>query len=273
MTGAMGPPQGEPAAASEESLLRGARAGERPAVERLYAGHVASARRLATILVGPAGADALVADSFARAFGQVRAGRGPSTSFRPLLLTTMRDLHRAAGGAVVPPTAEEPGPELDSAGATAALADLPGSWQQVLWHADVEGGGPEEVAELLGTTPAAVSAVVPKARERLQGAYLDRYGATAPAPANESCQWTRKRLGRFVRDDLSNRSSAKVAEHLAGCTRCTAARTEMEGAQKQLAGSLVPVVLVGAMGLVDAAVETAPAGSPQGPPSRPEDGR
>ena len=271
MTGAWGPPQGEPAAVSEDSLLRGARAGERAAVESLYAAHVASARRLATILVGTAGADALVADSFARAFGQVRAGRGPSTSFRPLLLTTMRDLHRAAGGAVVPPTAEEPGPELDSAGAAAALADLPGSWQQILWHADVEGGGPEEVAELLGTTPAAVSKVVPQARERLQGAYLDRYGATASV--DEACQWTRKRLGRFVRDDLGNRSSAKVAEHLVGCTRCTAARTEMEGAQKQLAGSLVPVVLVGAMGLVDAAVETAPAGAPQGPPTRQEDGR
>jgi len=53
MTGAWGPPQGEPAAASEEALLRGARAGQRAAVERLYAGHVASARRLATILAGP----------------------------------------------------------------------------------------------------------------------------------------------------------------------------------------------------------------------------
>ena len=105
MTGAWGPPHGEPVAASEEALLRGARAGERAAVERLYAGHVASARRLATILAGPAGADALVAESFARAFGQVRAGRGPSTSFRPLLLTTMRDLHRATGGSYVRPTA------------------------------------------------------------------------------------------------------------------------------------------------------------------------
>ena len=267
MTGAWGPPQGEPAVASEESLLRGARTGERAAVESLYAGHVASARRLATILGGPAGADALVAESFARAFGQVRAGRGPTTSFRPLLFTTMRDLHRAAGGAVMPPDDNEPGPELDAAGASAALADLPGNWQQILWHADVEGGGPEEVAELLGTTPAAVSAVVPQARERLQGAYLDRYGAAAPV--DETCQFTRKRLGRFVRDDLGRRSTAKVAEHLAGCTPCTAARTEMESAQKQLAGSLVPVVLVGAMGLVDAATDAAP----QAPATTPKDGR
>ena len=110
MTGAWGPPQGEPAAASEEALLRGARAGQRAAVERLYAGHVASARRLATILAGPAGADALVAESFARAFGQVRAGRGPSTSFGPLLLTTLRDLHRSSGGTYVRPTVASSGP-------------------------------------------------------------------------------------------------------------------------------------------------------------------
>jgi DNA-directed RNA polymerase specialized sigma24 family protein len=272
MTGAWGPPEGEPATASEESLLRGARAGERAAVERLYARHVASARRLATILAGPAAADDLVADSFARAFGQVRAGRGPSTSFRPLLLTTMRDLHRAAEGAVVPPSDPDPGPELDAAGATAALADLPGSWQQVLWHADVEGQSPEEIATLLGTTPAAVSSALDRGHDQLQGAYLDHHEPTAP-PVHEVCKYTRERLGRYVRGDLGRRSSAKVADHLVGCTPCSAARTEMEGAHKQLAGSLVPVVLVGAMGMVDTAAEAAPAAAAQGSPTRPKDGR
>ncbi|HET9422011.1 MAG TPA: sigma-70 family RNA polymerase sigma factor, partial [Nocardioides sp.] len=242
--------------------MRGARAGERAAVERLYAGHVASARRLATILAGPAGADALVAESFARAFGQVRAGRGPSMSFRPLLLTTMRDLHRSAGGTYVRPTEPASGPELDAVGATAALADLPGNWQQVLWHTDVESRSAEEVAELLGVTPASVTSTVDRARDRLQGAYLDHHGAAASV--NEHCQWTRKRLGRHVRGDLGRRPSAKVAEHLNGCSACKAARTEVEGAQQQLADSLVPVVLVGAMGLVEAAVAAAPAPVPAG---------
>jgi DNA-directed RNA polymerase specialized sigma24 family protein len=276
MTGAWGPPQGEPAAASEEALLRGARAGQRAAVERLYAGHVASARRLATILAGPAGADALVAESFARAFGQVRAGRGPSTSFGPLLLTTLRDLHRSSGGTYVRPTVAASGPELDEAGATAALADLPGNWQQILWHTDVEGRSPEEVAELFGTTSASVTSTVDQARHRLQGAYLDHHRTSAPL-GSESCEWTRQRLGRHVRGDLGRRPAAKVAEHLNGCSACKAACTEMEGAQKQLAGSLVPVVLVGAMGLVDAAVAAAPAPAPagvsQGSATPPKDGR
>jgi hypothetical protein len=68
-----------------------------------------------------------------------------------------------------------------------------------------------------------------------------------------------------------------VAEHLNGCSACKAARTEIEGAQKQLNDSLVPVVLVGAMGLVDAAVAAAPAPVParasQGSATPPKDGR
>ncbi len=276
MTGAWGPPQGEPAAASEEALLRGARAGERAAVERLYAGHIASARRLATILAGPPGADALVAESFARAFGQVRAGRGPSSRFGPLLLTTMRDLHRSSGGTYVRPKAATVGPELDEAGATAALADLPGNWQQILWHVDVEGRTPEEVAGLLGITAASVTSTVDQARHRLQGAYLDHHRTSAPL-GSESCEWTRKRLGRHVRGDLSRRSAAKVADHLNGCSACKAARTEIEGAQKQVTDSLVPIVLVGAMGGVSAgfaaAPAPAPAGASQGSAAPPKDGR
>jgi DNA-directed RNA polymerase specialized sigma24 family protein len=253
MTGVWGPPQ-EP---DEQALLTGARAGERAAVERLYALHLASARRLATILVGPAGADGLVAESFSRALGQLRAGLGPTTGFRAHLHTTMRNVYRARSGetSVVPYAQTVDG--LDAAGSTAALASLPGGMQQALWHADVEGRGPHEVAELLGTTPARATSLVGRARERLHDAYLDRHGASTTTD-DEKCQWTREHLGAYVRGDLGRRRSRKVADHLAGCSACTAAHAELTRLNPQLESKVSPIVLVGAMGAVDAAAEAAP---------------
>ena len=135
MTGAWGPPEGEPAAASEESLLRGARAGERTAVERLYAGHVDWARRVAALLAGPTGAESLVSESFARAFGRLRAEETPSDGFGPHLLDTMSGLYRSTNGGVAGP----PVAGVETPAATEALASLPRRMRRALWLVEVEG--------------------------------------------------------------------------------------------------------------------------------------
>ncbi|MDQ4053274.1 MAG: sigma-70 family RNA polymerase sigma factor [Actinomycetota bacterium] len=270
MTGAWGAGPLEPSAGpGDESLLAGARAGEPSAVEHLYAAHVASARRLATILAGPETADELVAEAFARVLAQLRAGRGPTTNFRAYLHTTIRNIHRDTfrGAREVPASdrpwlldvSESPIDELieglDANGATAALASLPGTWQQVLWHLEVEGRKPAEIAQLLSTTPAVVSSLAYRAREGLRRAFLDQYAG--PVPKDADCRWTRARLSQYVRDDLSARAATKVADHLADCAACATAHTEMAQLNTQIAAYLFPVVLVGGMHALDRASDAA----------------
>jgi RNA polymerase sigma factor (sigma-70 family) len=256
---------GPAGAPGEEALLRAARAGERAAVERLYADHLASARRLATILAGSADAEELVAEAFARVLGQLRAGAGPTSSFRAYLNTTIRNLHRDQFRR----NREEPASDrpwllddsessvddfvesLDANGATAALASLPGTWQQVLWHLEVEGRKPAEVAELLSTNAASVSSLAYRAREGLRRAYLDQYAG--PTPIDGNCRWTRARLSQYVRDDLSGRAATKVGTHLETCAACSAAHAGMAELNTKLAALLFPVVLVGAMKALDTA--------------------
>lgn len=275
MNGASGAaaPESE-GAPDEEILLDRVRAGDGAAFERLYAAHAAAARRLAVILAGADGAEELVSESFARILDQLRAGGGPTTNFRAYLHTTIRNRHRDVLRATrerpssdqpwLLDTAEPPADELvagiDSNGAVAALSSLPGQWQQVLWHLEVEGRKPAEIAELLTMTPAAVSSLAYRAREGLRRAYLDQH--FGPARGRADCRWTRARLSQYVRDDLSRRASAKVADHLDSCAACASTFAEMDELNKKLAAFLFPLVLVGGMHAIDvAALSGSAAGS------------
>lgn len=267
---------------SEESLLRGARTGEPDAVARLYADHLTSSRRLATILAGAEAADELVSEAYARVLGQLRAGGGPTTNFRAYLHTAIRNLHRdtfrrtrevpASDRPWLLDDTESPIDDLieglDANGATAALASLPGTWQQVLWHLEVEGRKPAEVADLLATTPAVVSSLVYRAREGLRRAYLDQYAG--PAPRDPHCRWTRARLSQYVRDDLSSRAATKVADHLAGCAACASSHAGMAQLNTQLAAYLFPVVLVGGIHALDTASEATAAVGASGAAGAPD---
>ena len=145
------------------ALLERARAGDSDAFGELYAREVDAARRLARILVGEQGAEELVSESFARVLTQLQAGRGPTDDFRAYLHVTIRNGFRDGLRAtkespssdqpwllddVLPPV-EELVEDLDREVAVSALATLPKSWQQVLWHLEVEGRKPAEVATIL----------------------------------------------------------------------------------------------------------------------------
>jgi hypothetical protein len=54
-----------------------------------------------------------------------------------------------------------------------AFASLPQRWRMVLWHTEMEGETPAQVAPLLGMTPNSVSALAYRARKRLRKTYLD----------------------------------------------------------------------------------------------------
>jgi len=269
-----------PTEPDENLLLRRAHDGDAAALEALYAQNLASARRLAVILAGPAAAEDLVADAFARVLAQIRAGRGPVDNFRGYLFATIRNRHRdlLRRSGREAPVSDEPwlleGPtesvedlvqELDEGAAVAALGSLPDRWQRVLWHLEVEGHQVPEVATMLSMSPAAVSSLAYRAREGLKVAYLEHHLPRTVGGA--SCAWARQRLGAYVRGGLSARAGARLDEHLSACTTCAAAATDLQQVNKKLAALVVPILLLGGAGagLLDAGGPSGSSGPGPGP--------
>src|SRR5699024_4199295 len=93
-----------------------------------------------------------------------------------------------------------------------AFASLPERWLVVLWHTEVEGEYPAQVAVLLGITPNAVTSLAFRAREGLREAYLQAHLADTAAAR---CRATVDRLGAWTRGTLSRRENAQVQDHLA----------------------------------------------------------
>ncbi|MBS4753703.1 sigma-70 family RNA polymerase sigma factor [Nocardioides sp. zg-ZUI104] len=245
-----------------EELLRRARRGDGAAVEALYREHVGPATALARVLAGPAAADDLVADAFARVLAQIRAGRGPGNNFRAYLFATIRNRHRdilRRTNRETPVPAEDwllempdevprdGDTEVDDDAAVAALTSLPHRWQQVLWHLEVEERSVPEVAALLDLSPAAVSSLAYRAREGLRLAYLTHH-LPATTGGTSSCEWTRPRLAGFVRGGLTTRAAVKVDSHLAGCRACALSLVELKQVNADLAAWWLPVLLLGGVG-------------------------
>ena len=230
-----------------------------PDFDQLYRDHVDDARKLATILVGAEQAEELVAESFARVLAQLRAGRGPRDNFRAYLHVTIRNGFRDSlrGPREAPvsdqpwllddaqPSAEELVEDLEDNTASLAFATLPETWQKVLWHVEVEGRKPGEVADLLGMRAGAVSSLAHRAREGLRRASLDQHVVATTALAD--CSWTRQRLSQDVRGDLGSRAEEKVADHIGSCEECLAAYLQVERVNRKLAAWIFPVVLLGAL--------------------------
>ena len=265
-----------------EVLLARVRAGDTAAFERLYADHVDSAHRLATLLAGPDGADDLVVESFARILDALKSGGGPTENFRAYLHASIRNRHRDnLRAARERPSsdmpwlldAEDTPPEdlvasVDANGAVAALASLPSTWQRVMWYLEVEGRKPADIADLLDLSPVAISSLAYRAREGLRQAYLDQQLERLPAQG-DGCGWARPRLSKYVREALSPRATAKIDKHLAGCTSCAAAVAELREVNHKFAALVIPIVLIGGMAAIDA---QATSGGSSEPTSEPEAG-
>ena len=228
----------EPDADSDASLIESVRRGKLNAYGQLYERHVASAYNLARQLSrSQAEADDLVAEAFAKVLETLITGRGPDSAFRAYLLTALRhtaydktrrdrkielteDISTASGvskAAVSVPFTDTVVAALDRSLAVRAFATLPERWQVVLWHTEIRGRSPSEVAPLVGRTPNAVSALACRAREGLRRAYVQVH---LDQTAERRCRATADRLGAWTRRALSAREKAQVDAHLDRCGRC-----------------------------------------------------
>ncbi|BCB87752.1 hypothetical protein Psuf_050650 [Phytohabitans suffuscus] len=240
---------------SDAELIAAVRDGDVAAYALLYRGHVEAARRMTRTLVrDPADVEDLVAEAFAKLLATLEEGGGPESAFRPYLLTTIRRLfydrtRKARRESVTDdPEAHDPGvPFVDTAVqgmeyafVARAFARLPEHWQTVLWHTEVEGQSPADLAPVLGLTPNGVAAMAYRARERLRQHYLQEHIAADPG---EECRWSIERLGAHVRGGLSRRDSRRVADHLDECRRCHLLFVELSevnaGMREMLAGALL----------------------------------
>jgi DNA-directed RNA polymerase specialized sigma24 family protein len=81
--------------------------------------------------------------------------------------------------------AEDPGLEavlsvFEHEKITAAMRSLPERWRTVLWHAEILGQKPRDIAPVLGIEPNAVSALLIRARAGLRAAYDQQPGHRTP---------------------------------------------------------------------------------------------
>ncbi|HEX4702479.1 MAG TPA: sigma-70 family RNA polymerase sigma factor [Pseudonocardiaceae bacterium] len=230
---------------SDAELIEAVRNGQVQSFGSLYERHVSAAYNLARQLArSRAESDDLVSEAFARVLDTLRAGRGPDSAFRAYLLTALRhvaydktrrdrkveltdDVTTVSG--VSTEKISEPFKDTAMAGlerslAAKAFARLPERWQAVLWHTEIEGQSPAEVAPLLGLTANGVSALAYRAREGLRQAYLQVHLAETTAGR---CQATAEKLGAWTRGGLSKRETAQVEAHLDECDRCRALAAEL----------------------------------------------
>src|SRR3954469_12046549 len=239
---------------SDAELISRVRGGDVAAYGELFSRHKHAAHRLARQLVRGPDSDDLVAEAFARVLSVLQGGGGPDVAFRAYLLTAVRRLHidRVRAGQRLQTTDDltpfDPGvPFQDTAvagfenGAAAkAFASLPERWQLVLWHLEVEGQKPADIAPLLGMSPNSVSALAYRAREGLRQAFLSQHATDRD---DVDCAWTRDHLGAYVRGGLSRRDAARVDDHLADCRACAAVYLELTEVNSGLAGLLAPLLL------------------------------
>jgi RNA polymerase sigma factor (sigma-70 family) len=260
---------------SDAELITRVRGGDLQAYGTLFDRHREAAHRLARQLVRGPDSDDLVAEAFTKVLSVLMSGAGPDIAFRAYLLTAVRRLHidRMREAARVEPSDDleqfDPGtafedPAIDGferSAAARAFSSLPERWQLVLWHLEVEGQKPAEIAPLLGLGANSVSALAYRAREGLRQAYLQMHLADG---VGERCRWTTEHLGAHVRDGLSRRDGAKVAEHLDECHRCAGLYLELSEINSNLAALLAPAVLGGSAAAYVASGHGVAAGSMMG---------
>jgi len=242
---------------SDAELITAARAGDQRAYAELYRRHAAAALRFARSLTGhSADADDLVAEAFTRVLAALRSGNGPAEAFRPYLLSAVRNAFydNARRGLREQPV-DEVAPDapwvpfVDPAAAAderrliaTAFQELPERWQVVLWHTEVEGEQPADIAPLLGISPNAVAALAYRAREGLRERYLRAHIGTA---VDDACRPTVSRLPAYTRNRLSRTEADRVRRHLDDCRRCQVLFRELADVNSRLGALLGPAILGG----------------------------
>ncbi|MFC5747348.1 sigma-70 family RNA polymerase sigma factor [Actinomadura rugatobispora] len=256
------------AESSDAVLISRIRAGEVNAYGLLYERHIGAARGLARQLAEGDAAEDAVQETFAKILDVLGRGGGPRSGFRPYLLTAVRrtvyDRHRRERRLQSTDRIElyDPGvpfvdPALEGLERTMivrAFQSLPERWQAVLWHTEIEGARPADIAPILGLSANGVAALVYRAREGLRQAYLRMHladppdaasgaGGEAAAAIDERCRPVLDMLGAYVRRGLARRDSRTVERHLDDCESCTAVYGELVDVNTRLRDAVGPFIL------------------------------
>ena len=248
----------------DAELIASARSGDAAAIGALYERHAGAAWVVARQYSdSPEDADDVVADSFTAVFGAIERGNGPESAFRAYLFTVVRrvaglrreknrrvqptdDIAVLEAGTALAGTAEEPALAGFERGVVArAFHSLPERWQAVLWHTEVEGLTPAEIAPILGLTANGVAALAYRAREGLRQAYLQQH---LQDPLDEGCRSVAGKLGAYVRGGLGTRETAQVEAHLEDCGTCRGLLLELGDVNHGMRAVIAPLVL-GLLGL------------------------
>ena len=248
----------------DAELIASARSGDTAAIGALYERHAGAAWVVARQYSdSPEDADDVVADSFTAVFGAIERGNGPESAFRAYLFTVVRrvaglrreknrrvqptdDIAVLEAGTALAGTAEEPALAGFERGVVArAFHSLPERWQAVLWHTEVEGLTPAEIAPILGLTANGVAALAYRAREGLRQAYLQQH---LQDPLDEGCRSVAGKLGAYVRGGLGTRETAQVEAHLEDCGTCRGLLLELGDVNHGMRAVIAPLVL-GLLGL------------------------
>jgi RNA polymerase sigma factor (sigma-70 family) len=241
---------------SEDELLDRAREGDKTAFGALYLRHRDAARKVAAMsAASSADAEDAVAEGFARVFAALPRMVGRDISFRPYLLTAVRnaatdrlrrerrvDLRDTVPDGPTTLTADDVallGLERNLVGE--ALQALPSRWRTVLWLTEVEGLSPAEVSRRIGIKPNAVAALAYRARKGLREAYLQ---AHLRSEASEECRATVSRLGHYVRGELADKERLLLQTHLDVCAKCRCRRDELTDVNATLRNAFLPVPLL-----------------------------
>ncbi|MEV0150979.1 MULTISPECIES: sigma-70 family RNA polymerase sigma factor [unclassified Nonomuraea] len=240
---------------SDAELLEAVREGNAAAYGRLHERHATAARALARQLVrGEEEIEDVVAEAFTKILDLVGRGGGPGDAFRTYLLTVVRrtvhDRARIESRQVSTGDTErfDPGVPfvdpalvgLEKSMIAQAFLSLPERWRAVLWHTEVEGAKPAEVAPLLGLSPNGVPELSYRAREGLRQAYIQMH---LSASSGSACEPVLFRMGAHVRGALSRRDSRTVTGHVNGCARCHAVMTELTDIHGGLRAVIGPLLL------------------------------
>lgn len=171
---------------SDRELIDSVRQGSTDAYAQLYERHVNAAYSMARqVAKSPGEADDLVSEAFVRVLDTMRAGNGPNTAFRAYLLTSLRntaydrsrrerkiqlseDVDEIGVAELSLPFSDPALAGLERSMVATAFSRLPERWQAVLWHVEIEGEAPGQVASVFGLTANGVSALAYRAREGLR---------------------------------------------------------------------------------------------------------
>ncbi|MGP5015482.1 sigma-70 family RNA polymerase sigma factor [Glutamicibacter ardleyensis] len=221
--------------------------------ERLYQRHKQVALAVAYRHTdNPSEAEDIVSEAFLRVFASLKHGSGPTEFFRAYLLTSVSreafsrnraarresDIDEIAEFTSETPDADEVMRRAESKIVIRAFKSLPERWRAVLWHNEVDGLPPREIATILGITPNAASALAVRAREGLRESYLAAH-LKEHADLMADCASARKQLPAFIRNNLSPKAARSLKSHLKKCPDCSLVYGELEN----IGGTMRSVVL------------------------------